>query len=227
MKSQLADFISLLYPRVCINCNKGLTKKEEHLCLSCELSLPRSPYLTNKAELLKKFAFQPKVTSANAYLDYIKDGIVQKLIYGLKYKGKQDLGVWLGGHFGNEIIKGMKRPVDLIIPVPLHPNRLRMRGYNQSDCIAEGLGEALNVSIGSNIAIRDKETSTQTRKAKISRWENMRSVFKVIDPERVNEKNILIVDDVITTGATLGVFCDEVAKYEPNSLTIAVLAAGK
>jgi len=227
MKSQLADFVSLLYPRVCINCNKGLTKKEEFLCLSCELSLPKSLYLTNKAELLKKFAFQPKVTGAYAYLDYIKDGIVQKLIYGLKYGGKQDLGVWLGRNFGKEMIAKMKRPIDLIIPVPLHQNRLRMRGYNQSDRIAEGLGQTLNVSVGSDIAIRDKETSTQTRKAKISRWENMRSVFKVVDPDRVNQKSILIVDDVITTGATLGVFCDEVAKFDPASITLAALAAGK
>lgn len=227
MKSQLADFISLLYPRVCINCNKGLTKKEEHLCLTCELNLPKSTYLTKKGELLKKFIFQPKVTGAYAYLDYIKEGIVQKLIYGLKYGGKQELGVWLGRNFGKEIVIEANRPLDLILPVPLHQNRLRTRGYNQSDRIAEGLGHALNVAVGNTVAIRDKETSTQTQKTKISRWENMHSVFKVIDPECVNKKNILIVDDVITTGATLGVFCDEVAKHEPTSLTIAALAAGK
>ena len=227
MKSQLVDFISLLYPRVCINCNKGLTKNEEHLCLSCELSLPKSQHLTNKGELLKKFAFQPKVTGAYAYWDYMKEGIVQKLIYGLKYGGKQDLGVWLGRRFGNEIKGVMGQCVDLIVPIPLHSKRLQRRGYNQSDRIAEGVGEALHVSVGIDVAIRYKETTTQTHKARINRWKNMHSVFKVIDPESVNLKNILIVDDVITTGATLGVFCDELAKHDPTSLTIAALASGK
>ena len=227
MKSQLADFASLLYPRVCINCNKGLTKTEEHLCLSCELSLPKHQHGTNKDQLLKKFAFQPKVTEAYAYLDYTKDGIVQKLIQGLKYHGKQNLGVWLGMQFGNEIVKMIKDPMDLILPVPLHAKRLRTRGYNQSDRIAEGIGQALGVSTGLKVAIRNKETMTQTKKAKISRWENMQSVFTIVDFKKVEAKNVLVIDDVITTGATLGTFCDEIAKHNPASLIIGAIAAGK
>ncbi|MCP4458153.1 MAG: ComF family protein [Cytophagales bacterium] len=227
MKAHMADFISLLYPRVCINCNKGLTKNEEHLCLSCELSLPKSQHLTNKAELLKKFAFQPKVTDAYVFLDYIKDGIVQKLIHKLKYDGKQELGVWMGIRFGNEIASIINQSIDLILPIPLHVKRQRIRGYNQSDRIAEGMQEVLASNLANDVVIRQKETATQTRKRKLSRWENMRSVFKVIDPEAVKKKNILIVDDVITTGATLGVFCDELAKHDPESLTIAAVAAGK
>ena len=226
MKSQLSDFLSLLYPKVCLNCNCGLTKEEEHLCLTCELSLPKSQYLTNKAELLKKFAFQPKVIDAYAYLDFIKEGIVQKLIHGLKYQGKQSLGVWLGQRFGEEM-KSRLDQIDLIIPIPLHANRMRTRGYNQSDRIAEGIGESMGIPVDTKTIIRAKETTTQTRKDKLNRWENIHSVFGVLDPEQVNQKNLLIVDDVITTGATLGTFCDEVAKYEPNSLTISALAAGK
>lgn len=230
MKSQLADFISLMYPRVCINCNQGLTKNEIHLCLSCDLSLPKSPHLTNKGELLNKFAFQPKVTGAYAYLDYIKDGITQKLIRALKYDGKQELGFWLGQRFGVEIKKLLNQSdwsADLIIPIPLHSKRLRTRGYNQSDRIAEGIGQSLEVKVDLTSSIRSKETSTQTKKAKLSRWESMKSVFEVVESERINGKNILVIDDVITTGATLGGFCDEVAKHQPTSLMIAALAAGK
>jgi len=226
MQSQLADFLSLLYPKVCINCNCGLTKKEEHLCLTCELSLPKSQYLANKAELLKKFAFQRKVIGAYAYLDFIKDGIVQKLIHGLKYQGKQSLGVWLGQRFGKEMMNRVGQ-IDLIVPIPLHASRMRTRGYNQSDRIAEGLGETMEIPVDTQTIIRAKETTTQTRKDKLNRWKNIHSVFDVLDPDQVYQKNILVVDDVITTGATLGTFCDEVAKYEPTSLTIAALAAGK
>ena len=227
MKSQLGDFVSLLYPRVCIHCHKGLTNTEEHLCLSCELSLPKYQQGTNKAQLLKKFAFQPKVTGAYAYLDYIKDGIVQKLIQGLKYQGKQNLGIWLGRQLGRQIKKSIKEPIDLILPIPLHPKRLRTRRYNQSDRIAEGVSEVLGVPVGLNLAIRNKETDTQTKKAKISRWENIQSVFTIVDFKEVETKNILVVDDVITTGATLGTFCDEIAKHDPASLIIGALAVGK
>ncbi len=227
MKSQLLDFISLLYPRVCINCNKGLTTKEQHLCLSCDLSLPKSQYSTNKGELLKKFIFQPKVTGAYAYLDYIKDGIVQKLIHSLKYQRNQKLGVWLGSRLGNEIQQVIKHPIDLIVPIPLHKNRLKIRGYNQSDLIAEGISQIMSIPVGLNVAVRDKQTETQTKKAKISRWESMKSVFRVVNHKMISSKNILVVDDVITTGATLGVFCDEIARHDPSSLTIGAIAAGK
>lgn len=227
MNSQLIDFFSLLYPRVCINCNQGLTKNENYLCLGCDLSLPKSPYLASKVGLLKRFVFQPKVTGAYAYLDYVKDGIAQKLIRTLKYDGKQELGVWLGQRFGVEIKKVLDQSVDLIIPIPLHPKRLQMRGYNQSARIAEGMGKSLKVLVDVESSIRSKQTSTQTKETKLNRWKNMQSAFEIVAPDTIRQKAILVVDDVITTGATLGIFCDELAKYKPASLTIAALAVGK
>jgi len=227
MKSQLADFLSLIYPRVCLHCRKPLSRAEEFLCLPCELSLPKSTYLTNKDELCKKFAFQPKVIAAFAYLDFNKFGIAQKLVHNLKYQGKTQLGVWLGQRFGKELSKQDIAPFDALIPSPLHANRQRQRGYNQSACLAQGMSEALQVPVLEDLVARSRETTTQTKKSKLKRWENMESVFEVTKPQDVEGRHLLIVDDVITSGATIGMLCDELAKENPASISVAALAAGK
>jgi ComF family protein len=227
VKSQLADFLTLIYPRVCIHCSKPLSRAEEFLCLSCELSLPKSTYLTNKDQLCKKFAFQPKVIAAFAYLDFNKFGIAQKLVHSLKYQGKKDLGIWLGSKFGKELAIIEHVSYDVLIPSPLHPNRLRQRGYNQSTYIAQGLSNALSVPVVENLVERTRETTTQTKKSKLKRWENMEAVFEVVRPEEIGGRNLLLVDDVITSGATIGMLCDALAKENPASITVAALAAGK
>lgn len=227
MKSQLADFISLIYPRVCLHCRKPLSRAEEFLCLPCELSLPKSTYLTNKEDLCKKFAFQPKVIAAYAYLDFNKFGIAQKLVHNLKYQGKKDLGTWLGARFGRDLSKQDHAPFDLLIPSPLHANRQRHRGYNQSTCLAQGMSEPLSLPVCEDAVARTKETTTQTKKSKLKRWENMESVFTVTKPKEIEGRHILLVDDVITSGATIGMLCDELAKENPASISVAALAAGK
>lgn len=228
MNSQVSDFVSLIFPRVCVHCSRALTRKEEFLCLECELGLPKRSEWANKEQLLKKFAFQPKVTGAYAYLEFIKEGIVQKLIHKLKYQGQKELGIWLGRKYGSELKPFVATDaIDIIIPSPLHKNRARHRGYNQSEQIAIGLGASLNMQVETNAVSRILETTTQTRKSRVKRWENMEKVFEVNDPTAVEGKNILLIDDVITSGATIGMLCDEIAKQHPNTITIAALAAGK
>jgi ComF family protein len=227
MISQVSDFFSLVFPRVCVHCSRALTRKEEFLCLECELSLPKRSEWANKEQLLKKFAFQPKVIGAYAYLEFIKEGIVQKLIHQLKYQGKKELGVWLGSKYANELRSIDDLPkFDIIVPSPLHPNRARQRGYNQSEQIAIGISRTLEIPVVGAVS-RVRETSTQTRKSKVKRWENMDEVFAVNHPEAIEGKDVLLVDDVITSGATIGMLCDELAKVNPNTITLAALAAGK
>jgi ComF family protein len=227
MISQVSDFFSLVFPRVCVHCSRALTQKEEFLCLECELSLPKRSEWANKEQLLKKFAFQPKVIGAYAYLEFIKEGIVQKLIHQLKYQGKKELGVWLGSKYANELRSIDDLPkFDIIVPSPLHPNRVRQRGYNQSEQIAIGMSRILEIPVAGAVS-RVRETSTQTRKSKVKRWENMDQVFAVKHPEAIEGKDVLLVDDVITSGATIGMLCDELAKVNPKSITLAALAAGK
>ena len=228
MNSQISDFVSLIFPRVCVHCSRALTRKEEFLCLECELGLPKRSGWANKEQLLKKFAFQPKVTGAYAYLEFIKEGVVQKLIHQLKYQGKKELGIWLGRKYGTELKPIINSSsIDVIIPSPLHRNRIRQRGYNQSEQIAIGLSESLDTPIDSKAVTRVQETTSQTRKSRVKRWENMEKVFEVRNTEAVEGKNVLLIDDVITSGATIGMLCDEIAQKNPNTITIAALAAGK
>lgn len=227
MKSQLADFISLLYPRTCYTCDKSLTSAEKFLCLGCELNLPKWETSANKAELLKKFAHQPKVTESFALMSYMKSGMAQQLIQGIKYKGKKDLGIWLGEKLGLQLQKTIIKPFDLIIPVPLHRSRQKQRGYNQSDLIARGISTVMDVDMSTTAVARVKKTNTQTKKAKTDRWTSMDEVFEVINANELDGKVILIVDDVITTGATTGRLCDQIAKTDAQELIIAALAAGK
>lgn len=226
MLSQLADFVSLMFPRVCYSCNESLTSSEEFICLSCELSLPKTDGTTNKGQLLKKFAFQPKVVAAHSFLNYQKFGMAQRLVQGIKYHGKKDLGVWLGVKFGEELLE-QTQDLDVIIPLPLHKRRLRSRGYNQSEVIASGIATPLGLEVDSNCVSRIRYTKTQTSMSKLNRWENIRSVFSVSRPKVIYERNVLLVDDVVTTGATMGILCDEIAKCDPASITIATLASGQ
>ncbi len=227
MKSQLADFISLIYPRICIGCHQTLTSAEKFLCLGCEVNLPKWETSANKAELLKKFAHQPKVSATYALMNYMKSGMAQQLIQAIKYKGKKDLGIWLGEKLGEQLQKSPIGSLDLIIPVPLHKSRQKQRGYNQSELIGRGISQVIEVEMSTAAVARIRKTNTQTKKAKTDRWTSMDEVFEVIDPSALEGKKILIVDDVITTGATTGRLCDQIAKTDAQELIIAALAAGK
>ena len=133
-----------------------------------------------------------------------KKSKVQHLIHQLKYKGRLDVGIHLGKLLGAELVKaeGFK-DVTKVIPVPLHPDKFRKRGYNQSEQIAIGLAKAMNIEMDAVSFIRTVDTSTQTRKSRFARWENVKEIFKITAPEKLVNSHILLVDDVITTGATL------------------------
>ena len=182
--------------------------------------------VTNKDQLLKKFAFQSKVRAVYAYLEYVKEGISQKLVQAVKYDHNKELGEWLGNEFGKSI-KNSVYQLDVLIPLPLHVRRLRKRGFNQSEIICRGMETALGLPIDSDSLIRIKDTKTQTQKSKMMRWESMEQIFEVTNPSRVEGRHVLLVDDVVTTGATMGILCDEIARHNPASISIAALAAGK
>ncbi len=175
---------------------------------------------------MNKFAHLPKVQSANAYLTYIKSGVAQKLIHGVKYKDKKELGLWLGKKFAQEVLC-QEIGAEVILPVPIHRKRRVERGYNQSEIISQGISDALDIPLCVDALTRTEHRQSQTKKGKIERWQNLNSSFSVTSPDTVCGKFVLIFDDVITTGATLGNLCEEVSKHEPKSIAIAALAAGK
>ncbi|MCX6213214.1 ComF family protein [Spirosoma sp.] len=224
-----ADFVDLLYPTLCVGCAKSLGFNEGVLCTKCRINLPetyqhRKPYNDN---LLNKFAGKVPVRFVTSFVYFKKGGIVQKLIHKIKYKGQKEvakeIGCWYGYQLASE--SELLTEVDLFIGVPLHKSRLRQRGYNQADWIAKGLSEALNIPVAEDVLICRKFKDSQTRKNRLQRWENVKTVFSVQDASKVSGKNIALVDDVLTTGATLEACAVELLKSGCKSVGFITLAA--
>jgi len=219
------DFVDLIFPRCCEACDRSLVGNEESICTSCRISLPRIERESIHTDSLKyKFVNTPEVLSVQAFLLFTKKGKVQNLLHALKYRGNQDVGILLGYIFGQEMMAGQTLPnAELIISVPLHKRKLSKRGYNQSDLLAEGFSKATGIPWTGTVLIRNRYTTTQTGKNKIERQENVMGVFEVNG--KVKQKSVIIIDDVLTTGATLEA-CVEALKIagceEFHIVTIAV-----
>jgi ComF family protein len=164
------------------------------------------------------------VKAVTSLLYFTKSGVTQQLLHKLKYKGMQQVGIKLGNILGEEL-KGSERyaGLDLIIPVPLHPKKEHSRGYNQSMLIARGLAEALKVPTNGQLLVRPQFTETQTRKGRFERWENVSEAFVCPQPALLQNKKVLLVDDVLTTGATLEA-CGQVLQAAGAQLWMATLA---
>jgi ComF family protein len=202
-ESLFSDFIALFYPKYCFGCRDGLVKGEDTLCTKCVLQLPKTNYHHSISNPIKERLFgRLPLEHALAFLKFRKTGIVQHLLHELKYNNHPEIGVKLGKLYGRELKENLIDQFDLIVPVPLHNSRKRKRGYNQSAKFAEGLSQSLDVPWDESISMRTTSTATQTKKNKVERWENVKDVFAVHD-DRVRDKRILLVDDVITTGATI------------------------
>jgi len=201
----LKDLINLLYPAQCLACGNVLYQNESLVCLECLFHLPKTNFHNDPSNAVcKLFWGRAKVHMATAFLFFTKAGKVQQLIHQLKYCKKPEIGVYLGKLFGKELSRSpCFQDIDVIVPVPLHPRRIKVRGYNQSDQIAFGLSQTMNIPVDTTSFIRRTETETQTRKNRFSRWENVKEVFAVVNESMLKNKHILLVDDVITTGATI------------------------
>jgi ComF family protein len=199
------DFLSLIYPRKCEACSNLLFKHEQMICNLCSLNLPKSNYhKQNENELARVFAGRAPFDHALSYFVFEKSGKVQKLLHSIKYEEQKDLAKFLGNAYAKELAKdNFSVRFDLIIPVPLHERKLKARGFNQSEWFAKGLSEEWGVPLDTTSMVRVLETSTQTKKRKYERWENVQGIFEIRNPSKLHGKNILIVDDVITTGATI------------------------
>ena len=206
---------------------KPLVKGEDTFCTYCISDLPRSnDHHEAQTTLKQKFAGRLPVTFACAFLKFRKRGNVQRILHAFKYRNRPQIGYKLGLVYGSELAQaGIANQVDFIIPVPLHPSRLRQRGYNQSEEWAKGLSVSLGVPVVPGILLRAVRTRTQTRRSRLGRWENVREVFFVQDEATVYQKGILLVDDVVTTGATLESCGNVLLKAGCKSLSISCIAA--
>lgn len=222
----IRDFISLIFPEVCASCKTPTVKGEQLLCTKCLLDLPKTnDHSFSSGILVDKFATIQKLQFAYAYLKFSKKGVTQHLLHQLKYEGQQEIGLNLGRWFGTEIRSTPTYlEADIILPVPLHISRLRTRGYNQSDLFAKGLSESLQIDWRNDIIKRLKKTETQTKKGKVDRWKNVNEIFEVIDPDAIRDKKVIVVDDVITTGATLNACLEAVVQANVSSVGILTIA---
>lgn len=224
----LADFVSLIFPRVCLACEEPLTRGEEHLCTGCRAQLPYTDYhQLPPAEnpLARRFWGKVPVEHAFSYLRFLQHGRVQQLLHQLKYRNQREIGTVLGQWYGHELYQhGLANTFDLVVPVPLHPRKLAKRGYNQSDYIAEGFGLGLQVPWAAHVLRRVLHTASQTRKSRVERWQNVATVFEVVDTTRIHDQRVLLVDDVLTTGATLEACAVALLAAGARTVSIATLA---
>jgi len=221
-----ADFVSLFFPRYCQACFGPLVKGEEIICTLCIAGLPKTNYhlqQTNPVEA--KLTGRLPVRHAWAFLKFRKGGIVQHLLHQLKYNNHPEVGVALGKIFGYELSKaGLSAGFDIIVPVPLHELRKRKRGYNQSAKFAEGLSYSLETPWDESISIRKTKATTQTKKSKMERWENVKDVFTISENRSLVNKRILLVDDIITTGSTLEACGQHLIMAGCQELSVACIA---
>ena len=224
MRKIFNDLLNLFFPKLCMICQTPLVGGEEHICLKCLCDLPRTGHnflKENPATFL--FAGKVPVYRATAFLRYEKGGHVQQLIHSLKYHDNREIGFRLGRMAGLHYRQAIQSDCpDLLLPVPLHPRKKKKRGYNQSEWIARGLNCLLQLPIDTTSLRRIKETDTQTNKPTYERWQNVQDIFSVVAPKELEGKHILLIDDVITTGSTIGA-CAEALLTVPG-VRVSILA---
>lgn len=222
MQKVLTDLLDLVFPNCCPGCGQPFVTGEKYLCTSCELDLPM---FQPNDDITDRFVGRIEVVDARSFLKFYHGGIVQKIMHSIKYKGDKPLGEYMGtmiiNHFSAD--KAFEN-IDVIIPVPLHRSKLRSRGFNQSEILALGMAKAMGVDIDIKSVLRIRKSETQTRKTRAERWNNVSGIFRV-SRGTLQDKNVLLVDDVITTGATLEACGEAILASGARSLSIAALAA--
>ena len=224
--SYFKDLIALFFPELCTACGRSLYRNERIICTNCIYHLPitnfhNDPDNKMARQLWGRFPF----VQAIAFLYFRKGNRIQNLMHQLKYKKSPETGSRLGELYAYELKRSITyKPADLIIPVPLHPAKFRKRGYNQSECFAKGLSEVFERPMLNNCILRLSETSTQTKKKKIERWQNVEGVFKINNPSILENKHVLLVDDVITTGATIDAAWQTIKDIEGIKISVISIA---
>lgn len=228
-RTYLNDFVDLLFPRCCEACEGALGGNEYLICTQCQVTLPRvESDSVAKAAVSAKFVGYREVKGVVSFLAFTKKGKVQNLLHALKYQNKPEVGVLLGKMMAQELAeKGLFPVADLVVSVPLHKKRRRERGYNQSDVFAEGLSEITGIPWSGSALARIRYTKSQTGKTKVERQENVKDIFEALEPQQIRGKRIILVDDVLTTGATLESCLEVLLRAGCDSVSIMTIAAAQ
>lgn len=222
----LLSLVHLFFPRQCVVCGASLREGEEAVCMKCNAEMPRTGYhLREDNPVERMFWGKVPLEHATSYFFYHKGSDFRRIVHLLKYGGRRDLGEVMGRFMAAELlVAGFFDGVDVIVPVPLHPHRQRERGYNQSECIARGVSVVTAIPVDAAAVLRTKHTETQTRKSSCERWENVKGIFSLCRAEAFAGKHVLIIDDVLTTGATVTACADAFRGVEGVRVSILTLA---
>ncbi len=201
----IKDFTGLIYPKVCHACGNALHYDEQVVCTYCLYELPETNFHNEEDNKLDQFFWgRVRLEAATAMFYYQKKCKVQKLIHEFKYRGKREIGVFAGKLLASRLKTSSKwNEPEMVLPVPLHPKKQRERGFNQSEFFARGLSEGLNIELCTGNLVRKFHSESQTRKSRFMRWKNVETVYYIKNPGLLQNKNLLLVDDVITTGSTI------------------------
>lgn len=222
----LSPLIHLFYPHVCAGCGSDLMQDNNLLCLRCVNDLPHTNFAMHANNPVEKiFWGRLALTAAMSEFYFAKGTIIQNLIHEFKYKGNKDIGLYLGAMMGSSLLSNNRfSKIDALIPLPLFADKEFKRGFNQATILCSGISEVMNIPVIKNNVVRKRFTETQTKKHRTERWENVEGSFKVTQPTELKNKHILLVDDVVTTGATLEACGAEILKIAGTKLSIATLA---
>lgn len=229
IKDWLYSFISLLFPRCCVVCGRPLAKGEECICAMCNINLPRTNYHLQKDNQVEQlFWGKIPLERATSFFFYRKGSDFRQILHQLKYGGQKEIGAIMGRYMASELtVSGFFEGIDVIIPVPLHKRKQRIRGYNQSEWIARGISAVTGIRIDTEVIVRRKHTDTQTRKSTFERWENVDGIFELHHAESLKGKHLLVVDDVLTTGATTVACASRLVEIEGVRISVLTLAVAE
>lgn len=229
IRTYFTDFLSLIYPSLCLGCKQPLPKGSKYICPKCHYNLPKTNTYKLKDHIFKeKFEGVVPVEHVLVYTYFIKNGIMQQVLHDLKYNDNQEIGAMIGRWFGHDLLLGgFADSFDLIIPVPLHADKLKKRGYNQAAAFGSGLSEVLAIPQLEEGLVRNTNIESQTRKSKVRRIQNVYGIFEVADASTLKGARILLVDDVLTTGSTLIACAEPLINAKAKSVSIAVMAGVK
>lgn len=224
--SLINDFAHLFFPQLCAGCGTDVIDTHAPLCIRCIDALPVTNFHLHSANQVEKiFWGRIPVTHASSLCYFNSGSLIQSLLHQLKYKGNKELGYFLGRLMGETLQQSNRfQNIDALIPLPLYKSREKKRGYNQAAVLCEGMSEVMKLPVLTGSVLRKAATATQTQKSRQQRWENIEGKFEISNPSKLKGRHLLLVDDVITTGATLEACGQELLKIEDLKLSIVSLA---
>ncbi len=222
----LNSLIDLFFPKICYACGDSIESSVKEVCVNCRHQLPRvHVHLYKENPIDKIFWGRIKLEKSTAFIRFQKGGKIQNVLHALKYKGIKSVGITLGEMAALEIQEsGFFEDIDLMVPIPIHHIKRKKRGYNQSELIANGISNITEMEVNSVVLKKVLNTQSQTRKKRIERWENVNSTFRISDKESLKNKHILMIDDVVTTGATIEAVANELNKLPGVKLSLLTIA---